>query len=231
MLISLKEVLNGNYIGLGGQEVEGFKIVENKVVTINDDGDESLETVLEKEVVLVKDNSVNIEGENAFIVKYKHLDNEDNYYVAYPKPRVKDNTIVMGQDITDFILTQKADENGEDEIVLPFAKSSFNGNVNNVDITFDTMDDFLSAEKDINSTYIVGNKYEVYFDGNVEDSEDYCEKDYNDWFVHVMYNSNGHYTKDGLFILGYLLQDFMANRGTIEEDVASMYNRVDLYSK
>ena len=258
MLLNLNDLTSGRYKELKDNKVSGFsyKITSNPVLNENgepirdDEGSVLLDTVKTIEDLEFSDNLMFIQGDgvlehsyidsegnekvtnyvnDAFLVKYLN-NGEDAYYVAFNRPRVKNNTIIGGTSVDNYIAS-KTCEDWDTFKQISVAKSTFNSNVNLSTEEFETMDDFINAEKDINLTYIVGNKYEVFFDGSNEDSLDYSEDDYNDWFVRVMRNEYGAYTKDGDFIMGYLLSDFINNKDSIESDVDNIENRINIYNK
>lgn len=251
MLISIKDVLDDKYVGLEGREVKGYKNVSEKVhildnngdILLNEEGKPEYETITKKVEVMLKDNFVNIKGEDAFIKSYVKADGTNGYYVAYGRPRKLGDSIIFAQDIDTYKENESLkalalkeleslkenDETIDDEYIsnemakyeIPVAKAFFSTNVNQSGIRFDTFEDFLNAEKDTNLVYIVKNMYEVYYEHN---------EDYNDWFVRVMLNNKGHFVDNGSYIMGYMLEDFLANKDEIEAKVENPLNREDIYN-
>lgn len=256
MNILLNDVLNGLYKELDfNKEIEGYKSKTEKVLLKDENGENILDEEglcfytekIVKEPVMLRDNVVSIIEDGMYSVIYKKEDEdltvnyfnrsnlikyvgdngEDAYYVSYTIPRVRGNRIISGELIDSYILNK---HQNNDAYVC---KSNFNSNINQSDVLIDNMNDFISFEgKDENLTYIVGDVYEVYFDGNMDvNSKDYNENDYNDWFVRVMRNDTGAYVEDGDIVMGYLLKDFIENKDYIESRVYDVNNRVNIYKK
>lgn len=258
MILNLDDLKNGRYMEFTDNKVSGFSYQITSNVVLNGDGEEVkdeegnvlYDTVKTKVDLEFDDNLMFIQDDgvfehsyvdsdgnekvtnyvkDAFLVRY--LNNGENaYYVAFNRPRVKNNAIVGGTSVDNYIASKNC-EDWDTFNKISVAKSAFNTNVNLSTEEFKNMDDFINAEKDISLTYIVGNKYEVYFDGSDKESLDYSEDDYNDWFVRVMRNEHGAYVKDGDFIMGYLLSDFINNIDSIESDVDDIANRINIYNK
>lgn len=258
MLLNLEDLKNNRFMDLADNKVKGFAYKYTSKPVLNENGEELrdsngevlMDTVKEVEDLEFSDNIMYIQDDgvlphryvdsegnemvtnyvkDAFLVKYLNGDS-DAYYVAFNRPRVKNNTIIWGTSVENYITSREC-EDWDTLKQITVAKSTFNSNINLSNEVFATMDEFIAAEKDINLTYIVGDKYEVYFDGSAKDSLDYSDNDYNDWFIRVMRNENGAYVKDGDFIMGYLLSDFMQNRDNIESDVSNVDNRLDVFNK